>query len=757
MGKTVTTFIIEVRGLVQGVGFRPFVYRLAQEHGISGWVQNRRDAVLIHAQGSIASLGRFIHDLRYLRPPLAEIEDLIVREEPEPALSGFNILESSSPSPRVTRVSPDLAVCGDCLSDMMMQAHRIDYPFINCTYCGPRFSIIRSLPYDRANTTMSSFDMCPECRSEYNDIADRRFHAQPVACRHCGPQYRMEQELLTAPDDVPARVAALIDDGKLLAIKGMGGYFLACDALNEGAVSRLRSGKNRNGKPFAVMFRDLQTMRRYASASSVEVALLCSNRRPILLLREREALASSVSLGFGTVGGMLPYMPFHYLLFRHLRTPVIVLTSGNRSEEPIAIDEASAASSLAGIADGLVSYNREIHNRVDDSVLMVVNRTARFIRRSRGYAPQPISTNLYTEGIFAAGAELVNTFAIGKDHSAVMSQHIGDLKNAETMAFYRESAGRFANLFQFTPESMVCDMHPDYLSSRYVQQSGVPYVQIQHHHAHIASCMAEKGLDERVIGVVFDGTGLGSDGHIWGGEFMEADLLGFRRRFHLEYLPMPGGDAAVREPWRMALSLLFRVFGESVLDLDLPFVRSRREACTTLIRAIRQNINCPLSSGAGRLFDAVAALCGLCENATFHAEAPMRLEAALRSGITSAYSFELSSPAILLDEMVREMLHDLKHKVPVGVISSRFHNTMIRMIAAVVGRLSAETGIRKVILSGGSFQNRYLLGKLEVVLSRDGLEVYSNQIVPANDGGIALGQLAIAAKMRACHVSEYSS
>ena len=757
MGKTVTTFTVEVRGLVQGVGFRPFVYRLAQEHGISGWVQNRSDAVLICAQGSRPSLRRFIHDLRYLRPPLAEIEDLIVREKPEPALSGFKILESSFPSPRVTRVSPDLAVCGDCLSDMMTQAHRIDYPFVNCTYCGPRFSIIRSLPYDRANTTMSSFDMCPECRSEYNDIADRRFHAQPVACRHCGPQYRMEQDLLTAPDDVPARVAALIDDGKLLAVKGMGGYFLACDALNEDAVRRLRDGKKRNGKPFAVMFRDLQTLRRYASASAVELALLTSNRRPIVLLRDRESLAPSVGLGFGTVGGMLPYMPFHYLLFCHLRTPVIVLTSGNRSEEPIAIDEASAGSSLGSIADGLVSYNREIHNRVDDSVMMVVNRVARFIRRSRGYAPQPIPTNLYTEGIFAAGAELVNTFAIGKDHSAVMSQHIGDLKNAETMAFYRESAGRFANLFQFTPEYMVCDMHPDYLSTRYVQQSGIPYVQIQHHHAHVASCMAEKGLDERVIGVVFDGTGLGSDGHIWGGEFMEADLLGFRRRFHLQYLPMPGGDAAVREPWRMALSLLFRVFGESVLDLDLPLVRSRREACATLIRAIQQNINCPLSSGAGRLFDSVAALCGLCENATFHAEAPMRLEAALRSGITSAYSFELSSPVIFLDEMVREVLDDLKRKVPVAVISTRFHNTMIGVIAAVVGRLSAETGIRKVILSGGTFQNRYLLGKLEVVLSRDGLEVYSNQIVPANDGGIALGQLAIAAKMRACHVSEYSS
>lgn len=741
---------IQVKGLVQGVGFRPFIYRLAGEHQLAGWVKNTNQGVDIRISGPQSSLNSFLDDLKSKCPLAADIEEIIVDEALPSELDGFQILDSQSLSKEVTRVSPDLAVCDMCIADMKTQKHRADYPFINCTYCGPRFSIIQTIPYDRVNTTMSAFRMCEQCASEYESIADRRFHAQPVACNHCGPQYILyNDQVLHDLPQILIETAKFLDNGGIVTVKGMGGYFLACNAFDELAVQKLRSSKRRYGKPFAVMFRDLEGLEDFAFVTESERALITSQRRPIVILKAKRSVATSVDMGFNTIGVMLPYMPLHYLLFEKLTTNAIVLTSGNLSEEPIVISDEEARSKLFPISDAVLEYNRDIHNRVDDSVLMIVNEKRRFVRRSRGFVPSPIHLSMKAEGILAAGAELVNCFAIGKDRDAIMSQHIGDLKNAETLDFYEESIERFSQLFSFQPELIVCDKHPDYLSSVYARKSGLQCISVQHHYAHIASCMAEEGIDEHVIGVSFDGTGYGDDGNIWGGEFLIADLLDFERAEHLPYMPMPGGDQAVKNPWRMAISFLYNHFGDTVADMDLPFIgRRNRAEVELLIQSIQKDINCPRSSSMGRLFDGVAAICGLCDETTFHAEAPMRLESIIDTTVEANYDIEYSRGAISFEPLFNALIRDMNAHVDVGMISAKFHNAIVMLTQRVVSALSEEYGIRKVILSGGTFQNRFILQNLEQRLSKANFEVYSNTKVPVNDGGIALGQLIIAAKRR---------
>ena len=741
---------IRITGLVQGVGFRPFIYRIAHENAINGWVENNIRGVIIEAEAEKPNLENFVADIQKKVPPASDIEEVLIENIPVKGYSIFEIRKSSEDSSGITEISPDIAICDECLNDLKHQAHRIAYPFTNCTNCGPRFTIIKDLPYDRHKTTMDVFEMCDICRKEYTDVLNRRFHAQPVACNHCGPVYELiyKNERFTRFDKILNKTVELIESGKIIAIKGLGGFHLMCDAANEQAVTNLRARKLREGKPFAVMFGNLEELEKYTMMNESERELLTSWRRPIVLLKCKTELAQSVNNAFHRMGVMLPYMSFHHQMFEKLKIPAIVLTSGNLSDEPIILDNELAIKNLASIADAFLFYNREIYNRVDDSVSFVANEKPRLLRRSRGFVPTPIRTQLNIDGIFAAGAELVNCFAIGKENLALLSQHIGDLQNFETYEFYEETIDKYKNLFRIKTNLVAVDMHPDYFSTRYGKKLGLKTVEIQHHHAHIAACMTEHGLDEKVIGVSFDGTGYGDDGHIWGGEFFVCDLNNYDRITHFDYVPMPGGDLVTKEPWRTAVSYLYQYFGKDFLDLDLDFLKIiPKTKINLIIEAIDKKINSPLSSSCGRLFDAVSALINLCPVSKFHAEAPMRLESIAKAGIMESYTFE-AGQTISFKSTFKEITHDLQNNIHPGIISTKFHNTVINLIFATVLEIRQKTGINKVVLSGGSFQSVILLEETERKLSENNFEVFAHQKVPSNDGGIALGQLAIAAKRR---------
>lgn len=715
-----------------------------------GTVENRNDGVIIEINAIESDIQEFIRYVRNEAPPASYIESVHAFPIHSKIFERFRILESSNVSDDITLVSPDIAVCKDCLIDMKIQAHRIDYPFINCTNCGPRFTIIKQLPYDRRNTTMEPFPMCNICKEEYLDVLDRRFHAQPVACHSCGPSYSLYEKSSKIVDlpIILKRLQYLLDKGGIIAIKGMGGYFLSCDAGNIKAVEKLRKLKNREGKPFAVMFAGVEALQEYAYADAIEIQAITSWQRPIVLLNKKKELAWSVTNGFPTIGAMLPYMPFHYLMFEKIKQQVLVLTSGNFSDEPIIIDDEQARDSFLPVCDAVLSYNRRIFNRVDDSIVHVINQKVNIIRRSRGYAPSPVVLDINVDGIVAAGGELVNCFCLGKGNKAFLSQHIGDLKNLETYQFYIESFYRFKDLFRIEPTLLVADLHPDYLSTRFAEQYGLPVEKVQHHHAHIASCMAEHRLEEKVIGVAFDGTGLGDDGMIWGGEFLLCDLSAYIRLAHFEYQPMPGGDKATLNPWRMAVSYLYDIYGKSLIDLDLPFIQKiEREELQVVLQMLEKNINCPKTSSAGRLFDAVAGLTGLCLFSDFHAEAPMRLEGAITGKSENVYEME-PGEVIRVKPMIRQIVTDIQNGISVSEISLKFHNTIVEIIQSVVKLLEKKTGIKKVVLSGGTFQNKFISGEVEVKLKSAGFEVYMNEKIPCNDGGIALGQLAIAATRR---------
>jgi hydrogenase maturation protein HypF len=755
MEKSATT--IHIKGLVQGVGFRPFIYRLALDHHILGWVVNGNDGVHIHAEGHEIDLDEFLHNIKIKAPAASQILEIISSKAEVLEFPDFQIRQSSDNSEAITDISPDIAVCDDCLADLRTQPHRIDYPFINCTNCGPRFSIIRGLPYDRAKTTMDVFKMCPVCHVEYTNVADRRFHAQPVACNNCGPHYQLiiNGKVTEGIHNILESAKEVIESGKILAIKGMGGFHLACNATDETAVNMLRKRKFREGKPFAVMFSDILHCRNYMNINIQEENELNSWRRPIVILKNKEGekLAPSVSNGFDTTGVMLPYMPFHYLLFEKLSVPAIVLTSGNISDEPVIIDNQDAIEHLSGVADAFLVYNRDIYNRTDDSVMMVTGEHSRLIRRSRGFAPAPVDLDLNVDGIFAAGAELVNCFCLGKDQKALMSQHIGDLKNLGTLEFYAESLERQMDMFRINPKLVAVDMHPDYLSTRFAKEfaekhGNLPVMEVQHHHAHIASCMAEHGLDEKVIGVSMDGVGFGTDGNIWGFEVMTCDLVDFERYTHLDYVPQPGGDLANHEPWRMAVSYLYQYVDQDFERLGLPFLKKIPVESLRMVKtAIIHRINSPLTSSAGRLFDAVAALTGICTNPVFHAEAPMRLENAMDEHETGSYHFQ-PGEVINPKPVFCGIVDDIRNGVPVSCIATKFHRSVAEAVCESVRKLNQATGIKKVVLSGGSFQNRFLLTEIEKSLYNSGLQIFTQELFPSNDGGIALGQLVIASKRR---------
>jgi len=742
---------ILVKGLVQGVGFRPFIYRLAHANNLLGTVENNNLGVRIVIQGKENDIINFIEVLPSSIPEASHINQLEVKTINPNKFSDFSIIKSKSLSQEVTEVSPDIAVCINCLEDMEKQSNRINYAFTNCTNCGPRFTIIKDLPYDRPKTTMAPFIMCNECQQEYSNILDRRFHAQPVACSNCGPHYKLiyKDKEFQKIEDILIITSKLIQENKILAIKGLGGFHLACNPFDNETVKKLRLKKNREGKPLALMFSNIKEVQKYLYVNEEEKRLLEDWRRPIVLLKTKEQISEQLSLGLDKLGIMLPYMPFHYLLFKKLKIPALVLTSGNLSDEPIIIDNDVAIKSLDIIADASIIYNREIHNRTDDSVAFVANNKSRIIRRSRSYAPSPIHTNFNTEGIFAAGAELVNCFGIGKGSQIILSQHIGDLKNMETFEFYKESIQRFSNLFRFKPDMVVSDLHPEYLSSKYSDSLNIKSIKVQHHHAHIASCMVENNLDEKVIGISLDGTGYGTDGNIWGGEILVCNLEDFERFNHFEYIKQPGGDAANHHPWRMLLSYLIHYFGSSFINENKNlFDDINNDEISLVSTMIEKDLNCPLTSSAGRLFDAVSALLGVCKNSTYHAEAPMRLEAlARKSNTKSKYTFKIDQD-ISFKSCFEEMIVDLKNNREVSDIAKAFHNTIIDLTKEVSLLIRSKYSINKVALSGGSFQNKILLENCENTLKESGFEVFSQSDIPSNDGGIALGQIAIAAKLR---------
>ncbi|MCF6170365.1 MAG: carbamoyltransferase HypF [Bacteroidales bacterium] len=747
---TTVSKLIKIKGLVQGVGFRPFIYRLATSHQLSGSVENNNTGVEVLVEGAESSVAQFISDIPSLLPLAASISEISVSEREITGFSSFSITKSRTLSDEVTEVSPDIGVCNACLSDMKNQPNRLAYPFTNCTNCGPRFTIIHDLPYDREKTSMRIFEMCPFCRDEYSNILDRRFHAQPVACKHCGPHYTLyyNGQQFTDTETILKTIARLLMEGEIVAMKGLGGYHLACHPFNEKTLAELRLRKSREGKPFALMFKNTGSVRQYLHLNKIEEDLLTSWRKPIVLLKIKKQFAHLVSTGLDTAGAMLPYMPFHYLLFEQLDLPAIVLTSGNVADEPIIIDNNEALRTLKPIAGAVLTYNREIYNRTDDSVAFVAGGSSRLIRRSRSFAPSPVQLTVKTEGIFAAGAELVNCFCIGKGEQAILSQHIGDLKNLETLEFYTESAERFKQLFRFEPHLAVADKHPDYLSSRFAKEMGIPLLLVQHHHAHIASCMAENRLDEKVIGISLDGTGLGDDGNIWGGEFLLCDLSESRRFTHFEYIPQPGGDTVSKQPWRMMLAYLYHYFGGAVAERFPHFFQNiGRKDMEAVLFLLKSGINTPLTSSAGRLFDAVSALLDVCRYSSYHAEAPMRLEAVANKNTDQAYNFSFDK-VVSFRKTFGEIISDLAAGEEVAEVAGKFHNTVVNVIVEVSKRIRKQNGLNLVVLSGGTFQNRILLEKAEQKLKLVNFVVYSQSDIPSNDGGIALGQLAIAAKRR---------
>ncbi len=754
---------IHITGIVQGVGFRPFVYNLATRLGLSGWVLNSSSGVEIEAMGPEAVLDEFVARLRMDAPPLARIEHITVapgdaHPAPGDGRPVFRILHSEARPGEFVPIPPDVAICDDCLRELFdPRDRRYRYPFINCTNCGPRFTIIRDIPYDRPNTTMAPFGMCPDCQAEYDDPTNRRFHAQPNACPVCGPRL----EFRAAPDDPPlygeealqAARAALMA-GRIVAVKGLGGFHLACDATADEPVARLRERKGRVDKPFAIMSFDLETVERYCEVNDAERALLTSRQRPILLLRRRTdaSISPLVAPGNRYLGVMLPYTPLHYLLLEPAEGfPIaLVMTSGNYSEEPIVTDNAEALRRLAALADAFLLHDREIHARCDDSVIRIFGGAELPIRRSRGYAPYPLHLPFPVRPVLAVGAELKNTFCLARERYAFLSQHIGDMENYEALRFFEDMVEQLKRTFRVEPEVIAHDLHPAYLSTRYARglADRLPTVPVQHHHAHIAACMAENGLagDRPVIGVAFDGTGYGTDGAIWGGEFLIADYVSFQRAAHLRYIPLPGGDAAIRRPYRVALAHLWTA-GIPWDEALPPVAAATRAERAVLERQLARGLNTVPTSSMGRLFDAVAALAGVRQEINYEAQAAIELEMQVADGVEEAYPFgvgEEIDPA----PVIRAVVEDVRDGVPVGVIAARFHNGVAAMVREVCRRLRAQTGLNEVALSGGVFQNVALQGKVVALLEADGFTIYTHRLVPPNDAGISLGQAAIAGRMQ---------
>ncbi|HVH00124.1 MAG TPA: carbamoyltransferase HypF [Miltoncostaeaceae bacterium] len=743
---------VRVEGTVQGVGFRPYVHRLAGDLGLAGFVLNDARGVVVEVEADGAAVDRFLERLAADAPPLASVERVEPSEMPPLGDHGFAILASERGDEPSARIAPDAATCDDCLAELRDPAdRRFRYPFVNCTACGPRFTIVLGVPYDRATTTMAGFAMCDRCRAEYEDPADRRFHAEPNACPECGPSVRLAGEwpigrrpIGQLATDPVAAAAAAIDDGAIAAVKGLGGFHLACRADDEDAVARLRARKRREEKPFAIMAADLATARRLARLGSAEEALLNGRDRPIVLASRRPgaAVAAAVAPGTADLGLMLPYSPLHHLLLGDAGGP-LVMTSGNVSDEPIAHRDEDALERLAGIADLFLLHDRPIATRTDDSVVRPAGpATAIVMRRSRGRVPGAIDLPVAAERpLLACGAELKSTFCLARGRRAWVSHHIGDLGNWETLLSFREGVAHFERLFAVEPEVVVHDLHPDYLSTRYaLEREGVETVAVPHHHAHLAACLAEHGWRGLAVGAIYDGAGLGPDGTVWGGEILAGDLAGSRRAAHLRTVRLPGGDAAAREPWRMACAWLQEAAGA---DPGPPAALAGRvdPATWDAVARLARSERSPVTSSAGRLFDAVAAICGLRAHAGYEGQAAIALEAACDPAERGEYPIEGLDPRAA----VLAAAADVAAGRPAGAVAARFHNALATATAEALVAAAGAAGAEVAVLSGGVFQNRRLLEGVTARLGRAGLRPLVPALLPPNDGGVAYGQAAAAA------------
>ena len=743
---------IRYQGAVQGVGFRPHIYRLAKAHKLAGWVSNDPAGVTVEVEGKDTELDKFARESVRKAPVLARVKSAKITGVETRGEKEFVIRESGRGEVVSTQVSPDAATCADCLKELFdPQDRRSRYPFINCTNCGPRFTIIERIPYDRPFTTMKKFKMCPRCQAEYDNPMDRRFHAQPNACPVCGPKLSLlARDGKKIKGDPVTRAAKLLAEGKIIAVKSIGGYQLACDARNEPAVAKLRARKTREDKPFALMALDLAAVKKYAEVSRFEQEILFSPERPIVLLKKKRGslLAESVAPRQKNLGFMLPYTPLHHLLLAECKMP-LVMTSGNLSDEPIAYRDQEAMTRLRRVADYFLTHNRPIFIRCDDSVVRVFERKLYPLRRSRGYAPRPLEI-LFPEKrpLLAVGAHLKNTFALAKAGQVIVSHHVGDLENLETLVAFEEAVEHFKSIFEIEPEMVVHDLHPDYLSTAYAHKLKIPGLAVQHHYAHAASLMAEHNLNRKVIGVCFDGTGYGSDGNIWGGEFLVADWAGFERKAHLKYIAMPGGEKAVQENWRMGLAWLERLYGPELWKLKLGFLKTLdRERAELMFSAVRKGINAPLTSSMGRLFDAVSALLNLRTFANYEGQPAIELEMIADEKEPRWYKFnyQREDAKIIIDPgpVLRSVVEDLVRRESPSKISARFHNSAAKMAAEVCLAVRRETKVNDVTLGGGVFQNFRLLTRVKDLLTKNGFRVYVHRLTPPNDGGISLGQAAI--------------
>ena len=749
---------IHITGIVQGVGFRPNVFNLAQRYTLTGWVLNNAQGVQIELHGTEANIQTFIQVLQQNPPPLSVIDNFVVEDAPDQVFTDFQIRHSEDDSSKFLPVSPDLNICPDCRRELFDPANRrYRYPFINCTHCGPRFSIVTSIPYDRPNTSMAGFTLCPDCAAEYQDPTNRRFHAQPIACPICGPQvwYEENGKNLAEREDALKATRYALAEGKILALKGLGGFHLACDAQNPETIEKLRLRKRRSGKPFALMAFDLETIREFARVSPEKEKILASPMAPVVLLETTPAgrqLLRLVAPDQNRLGFMLPYTPLHLLLLEPTKgfPKVLVMTSGNLSEEPIAYSNADAQRRLSQLADGFLLHDRPIHTRIDDSVVSVIEGVTHIQRRARGYAPLPVQIPTTAIQTLACGTELKNTFCLVRDRYAFVSHHLGDLENRETLTAFEASIKHYEKIFRIQPQLLAADMHPDYLASRYARQraaeENLPLVEVQHHHAHIVSCMADNALkqSEPVIGLAFDGTGYGADGAIWGGEVLLANWEKFDRQFHLEYMPLPGGEAAVRKPARMALSLILQA-GVDPESFRFPFHQSLdSDEQAAIANQVRTGFNSPKTSSLGRLFDGVAALVGLHQQISYEAQNAIALETIADPDERSGYEFPIKDGQILVSPVIRAIVEDLKQQLAPAVISARFHNGLTACAVQVSEKIRSQTGLRQVVLSGGVWQNKILIRQTIGALIASGFDVFWPRKLPTNDGGVSLGQALVA-------------
>lgn len=749
---------IQVQGIVQGVGFRPFVYEQAVKNHLTGWVRNSSSGVEIEVNGSPDGIEKLISALSNHLPPLARVDSLQVTEIQPEFFPDFQIFSSQPQPGEYIPISPDIAICADCQKELFNpKDRRFRYPFINCTNCGPRFTIIEDIPYDRPFTTMKGFPLCPQCMAEYKNPRDRRFHAQPIACPVCGPQlsFIVGSEEKAAGEEALQLTRKWIRQGKIIAVKGLGGYHLACDARNEAAVAAMRNRKKRSDKPFALMAFDLASIKAACDVSGVEEELLFSRQKPVVLLNQKPAngIASSVAPGLDTLGIMLPYTPLHLLLLEPEAgyPDLLVMTSGNMSDEPIAYIDEDGIKRLQPIADAFLNHNRPIHMRVDDSVVREERGKIYPIRRARGYAPDAVTLSQDVPQVLATGALLKNTFCLTRDKYAFISHHIGDLENYETYRSFKEGVAHYQNLFRITPERVVCDLHPDYLSTRFAlefsQEHQLPVLQVQHHHAHLASVIAENHLpvDEQVIGLCFDGTGYGTDGKIWGGEVLVGNCHGYQRYAHLAYQPLPGGDAAIHHPARIALAYLWNEkidWNEHTSLVDSNLCSADR---TILLAQLQNSINTPQTSSMGRLFDAVSALAGICAETSYEAQAAILLEVAANPAATGLYPLPLKAGVWEIEPLLQGIIADLYQNVSKAEIAGKFHNSIALAAIEVCEAVRSQSGCSTAALSGGVWQNRLLLRKTVSGLESKGFTVLTHHQVPSNDGGLSLGQAWIAA------------